>query len=142
MAEETPRHNKREPILEDRRSMTHPARTSDPPFSLVKRAEEIEKADAMLGTHLSGKLDVIARQIRSLQDEARSIIEKADRDRELHRIKCSFEKRPGQTLYLYAKKDGEKIFSILSPEEWGSRLPYEYCGAYVLGLDGSFKAVP
>ncbi len=133
-----PGHNKKEPILESRRSMTHPARTSDPPFSLVQRAQEIEKADEVVQSHVHGKLDVIARQIRTLQEEAKKIIGKAERDMELHRIKCNFEKKPGMALYLYQKQNGDKLFSILSPAEWGSSLPHEFLGAFRLAADGSF----
>lgn len=139
MEQESTRHNKKEPILENRRSMAHPARTSDPPFSLVERAQEIEKADEVVQSHVHGKLDVIARQIRSLQAEAREIIGRAERDMELHRVKCNFEKKPGMQLYLYEKQTGEKHFSILSPREWGASLPYEFLGAYRLAADGSFE---
>lgn len=136
---ETSRHNKKEPILENRRNMTHPARTSDPPFSLVQRAQEIEKADEVVQSHVHGKLDVIARQIRTLQEEARDIIGRAERDMELHRIKCNFEKKPGMALYLYQKSNGDKHFSILSPAEWGASLPHEFLGGYRLAADGSFE---
>lgn len=138
-SQQTARHNKKEPILDDRRSMTHPARTSDPPFSLVQRAQEIEKADEIVQSHVHGKLDVIARQIRTLQEEAKDIIGRAERDMELHRIKCNFEKKPGMALYLYKKKNGDKHFSILSPQEWGASLPHEFLGGFRLAADGSFE---
>lgn len=141
MSEESPRHNKKEPILEERRSMTHPARTSDPPFSIVARAQEIERAGEVVESHVHGKLDVIARQIRTLQEEARHIIDRAERDMELHRVKCNFEKKAGMNLYLYEKKTGEKHFSILSPLEWGASLPYEFLGAFRLAADGSFEEI-
>ena len=70
-----PKHNKPEPVVEDRRSRAYPVRTSDPPISLVDRAREIEQADQLLETHAHGKLEVIARQMRALKAQAEEIID-------------------------------------------------------------------
>jgi hypothetical protein len=39
-------HNKNEPVIENRRSLSVPSRTLDPPIRLVDRAREIELADS------------------------------------------------------------------------------------------------
>lgn len=109
-----------------------------PSFSLVDVAAEIEKADAMLATTTGGKLGLIAEQIRRLQDQARSMLERAQRDAELHRARCSFEKKPGGVYHLYRKDDGERWFSLLAPEEWLRPQPQTFEGTYRLELDMSF----
>lgn len=133
-------HNKNEPVIENRRNLSVPSRTLDPPIRLVDRAREIELADSSLRSHTEGKLDLILKQIRSLQEEARSILEKAERDAALHRVKCAFEKRIGQTIYLYEKEEG-RYFSLLSPDDWNGSPPHTFIGAYSLNGDQSFTEV-
>jgi hypothetical protein len=110
-----------------------------PAFSLVDAAAEIESADAMLATTTGGKLGVIAEQIRRLQEQARSMLERAQRDAELHRARCSFQKRPGGVYHLYRMDaDGQRWFSLLAPEEWLRPQPQSYEGTYRLEADMAF----
>ena len=122
-----------------------PAHTSPYPVSrlgakmqLVDMAREIERADQMVGSVSSGKLGVIAKQIRALQDEAQSILEQARRDLTLHHAQCAFIKRPGATYHLYERLGGALYFSMLSPAEWGDSLPHTFRGSYRLELDQSW----
>lgn len=131
------KHNKSEPVVENKSSMPYPTRTLDPKITLVDRALEIQNADKSIGSHTDGKLQIILKQIQNLQNEAREILENSKRDMELHRISCNFEKRPGLSLHLYERSSSEKYFSILSPEEWGNP-PHPFLGTYTLNLDGSF----
>jgi len=133
------------PTLPDEGVYKGPARTAPyplsrmaPSFSLVSAAEEIERADAMLATVAGGKLGVIAEQIRRLQDQARTLIERAKRDADLHRARCSFEKRPGGVYHLYRKDDGELWFSLMAPHEWSRPQPQTFEGTYRLEADMGF----
>jgi hypothetical protein len=112
-----------------------------PSFSLVDVAAEIERADAMLATTTGGKLGLIADQIRRLQDQARKMLERAQRDAELHRARCSFEKKPGGVYHLYRKDDGERWFSLLAPDEWLRPQPQTFEGTFRLELDMSFTRI-
>ena len=132
------RHNKREADVPDRSFLPYPTRTLDPPISIVDRAKEIEKAQESIKTHVSGKLDLIVKQIRNLQDEAKKIMEQAEVDIELHKVKCNFEKKIGMEIHLYQKDTGLKYFSMLSPKEWGTP-PHPYLGSYVIRPDQGFE---
>jgi hypothetical protein len=112
-----------------------------PSFSLVDVAAEIEKADAMLATVTGGKLGVIADQIRHLQEQARRMLERANRDAELHRARCRFEKKAGGVYHLYVKDDGERWFSLMGPDEWIRPQPQTFEGSYRLEADMSFTRV-
>lgn len=135
-----PRHNKKEPIIENKRSREYPTRTLDPPITLVDRAKEIQTADESIRSHANSKLTLILKQIQSLQQEAKDILADAERDSQLHKIKCNFEKQIGQQIHLYEKENQEKYFSMLSPEEWGTP-PHKYLGSYILRADRSFELV-
>ncbi len=123
------------------RAAPYPLSRMAPAFSLVDAAAEIERADASVATALGGKLGVIAEQIKKLQEQARVLVERAQRDAELHRAKCNFEKKPGGVYHLYEKEDGERWFSMLAPDEWSTPRAQTYRGSYRLEADLSFSRV-
>lgn len=135
-------HNKNEPVVENKNSLAYPTRTLDPPITIVEQAREIEKAQEAIKNTVNTKLDVIVKQIRSLQEEAQRIVDEAKENIELHKVSCNFEKRPGETIYLYEKESNNTLyFSRLSPEDWGERPPNRYLGSYKMDYDRSFKRI-
>jgi hypothetical protein len=110
-----------------------------PSYALVDVAAEIEKADSMLATVTGGKLGVIADQIRHLQEQARTMLERARRDAELHRARCRFEKKAGGIYHLYRMNADDTLwFSLMAPEEWLRPQPQTFEGSYRLESDMSF----
>lgn len=120
---------------------TYPISRLAPSFELVDLAEEIARADDMLTLQTSGKLNLLAKQIRELQEEAIKILEETRKNQELHRAECGFAKKIGQTYHLYKKADGQLIFSLLAPVEWGDRPPYVFEGSYRLENDMSWTLI-
>lgn len=121
------------------RSAPYPLSRMAPSYDLVNVAARIQEADQTLATMTGGKLGVIAEQIARLQEQARTLLEKARRDAELHRAQCSFEKKPGGTYHLYRRTaDGVLWFSRLGPEEWVTPQPQSFEGTFRLELDMSF----
>ena len=119
-------------------SSSYPVSRLAPPFELVDLAKEIAHADDMLSIQTGGKLKLLADQIRGLQEEARTILEKTRRDQQLHRAECNFRKKPGVIYHLYRKEDQTLVFSMLSPAEWGKRQPHRFEGSYRLESDMSW----
>jgi hypothetical protein len=87
------------------------------------------------------KLDVIAEQIKFLQSQAKQILEKSSMDTKLHSIPCNFIKSPGNTYHLYERSSGEKFWSMVSPQEFGSSNKNEYLGSWRLENDKSYTKV-
>ena len=112
-----------------------------PSYDLVDVAAQIQKADETLATMTGGKLAVIAEQIQKLQEQARTLLERARRDAELHRAVCRFEKKPGGVYHLYRREGGELWFSMLGPDEWFGEQKQAFEGSYRLELDMSFTRV-
>jgi hypothetical protein len=108
------------------------------PHDLVDVAREIQKADAMLGAVAGNKLQLIADQIRALQEQARAILEATHRDATLHRARCNFQKRPGKVYHLYRDRQGQPYFSMLSPEDWKGAPPDPFEGSFRLEADMSW----
>ncbi|WP_457573935.1 DUF2452 domain-containing protein [Desulfolithobacter sp.] len=122
-------------------SAPYPVSRLAPAISLVDMAAEIERADQLLSSHAEGRLEVIARQIRALQQEARAILEKTRRDQELHRAVKSFQIRPGHVYHLYRRDDATLVWSLLSPADWNGRPPHVHVGSYRLEADMSWTEV-
>lgn len=119
----------------------YPTSRLAPSFELVDLAAEIAKADDMLTMQTNGKLEVLAKQIRTLQEEARQILLETRRNQELHRAECAFGKKAGQVYHAYRKENGAFVLSLLSPAEWGDRQPFPFEGSYRLENDMSWTRV-
>ena len=140
----------REPQTPPERGETHrgpdrhspyPVSRLAPAFDLVDVAKEIQKADEMLGAVVGNQLEVIVDQIHALQEQARGILERAQRDADLHRAECAFQRRVGQRYHLWERPDGTLYFSMLSEDDWGPRAPHSFRGSYRLEADMSWTPV-
>lgn len=143
-----PRPLQHPPALPDAGRYRGPARAAPyamsrmaPAFTLVDAAAEIQKADATLATMVGGKLSVIAEEIRHLQEQARVMLDRAQRDALLHRARCAFEKKPGGVYHLYERDDGERWLSLMAPDEWIRPQPQTFEGTYRLEADMSFTRI-
>ncbi len=122
-------------------SAPYPVSRLGAPTDLVDLALAIQNADQLTHTRANAKLKVIAGQIRSLQTEARRILQEVKQEQELHRVECNFPRKPGQLCHLYGKPGGDRYFSLLSPEDWKGNPPHEYLGGYRLEADMSWTAL-
>lgn len=123
------------------RASPYPVSRLGAPIELLDVAREIQDADRMLGAVVGGQLELIAEQIRTLQEKARAILERAQEAGDLHRASCQFKKRPGATYHLYRRPGGDRYFSMLSPDEWGGSPPHAYEGSYRLEIDMSWTRI-
>lgn len=120
------------------RSAPYPVSRLGASVDLVDLVQQIATADSHINTRVSAKLQLIADQIRHLQDEARDALETAQRDQELHLAQCNFNRIPGKTYHLYQRDDGSSYFSMLGPDDWGSNPPHQYKNSYRLENDMSW----
>lgn len=124
----------------DARSAPYPVSRLAPSTDLVDLAQQIAQADAMVNHRVGAQLHVIAEQIRHLQQQARAVLEAAERDQALHRAACQFKRIPGRTYHLYRRNGGQLYFSLLSPADWGDQPPHDFQGSYRLENDMSWTA--
>lgn len=117
------------------RTSPYPVSRLAPVHDLVDTAREIQRADQAIGASVNGKLEVIAHQIRALQEQARTILGDARRDLDLHRAECNFVKRVGALYHLYERAPGRHYFSMLSVDDWRGSPPHPFVGTYRLEPD-------
>lgn len=101
----------------------------------------LKTSEAQVKNTAYNKLDVIAEQIKFLQNQAKEILHNAAKDSHLHSIPCNFVKSPGQIYHLYERPSGEKFWSMVSPEEFGAFNKNESLGSWRLEADRSFTKV-
>ncbi len=111
------------------------------PITLVDTAAEIERASNGITRQASAQLEVIAQQIRQLQQAAKDVLAQARRDLDLHAAECRFRRIPGETYHLYRRSNGTLCFSIVSPQDYGEQPPHEFVGSYRLEYNDSWTPV-
>lgn len=84
---------------------------------------------------------MIGEQIKFLQKQAREILEDAAKNTELHKVPCNFVKIPGGIYHLYERPSGEKLWSMISPEEYGASNKNTHLGSYRMEGDRSFTPI-
>tara|TARA_B100000902_G_scaffold375106_1_gene404734 strand:- start:3019 stop:3399 length:381 start_codon:yes stop_codon:yes gene_type:complete len=85
-----------------------------------------------------GKLELIAKQISFLQNEAVNIYNNHQLNSEINKIECNFKKVPGTYYYLY-EKNNKKFLSLISNEEWCS---YDnFICKVIYDYDCNFKSI-
>jgi hypothetical protein len=98
--------------------LVNPARSGKKDqFDLVEIATAIQSADQFTRATAGSKLSVIAEQVRFLQDQARRVLEEAQRDQEINHMACNFKRIPGKMYYIYKRPNtGKNYMSMISPE--------------------------
>lgn len=72
----------------------------------------------------SRQMNQLYRQAQLLADQAREIQKRAEVSERIYTSQMSFEPLIGHTYYLYERKDGTDLLSMVGPEEWGRSQPF------------------
>jgi Protein of unknown function (DUF2452) len=96
--------------------------------ALIKPNEEgmiKHKALTAMEEQTNMQLDQIRKQIELLALQAQEIQKRKELSLMIYDAKLSFKPNIGQTYYLYEKKDGDHLLSLVSPKEWGATGPFK-----------------
>lgn len=77
----------------------------------------VEQTNTQL-VQIKEQIELLAKQAKKIQD--RIVI-----SREIYNAVTGFEPLIGHTYYLYERKNGEKLLSMVPPKQWGKSLPYK-----------------
>ncbi len=90
------------------------------------------------GNAVAAMHDQTDRQFRQLFEQMQTLIEQAkylqqrvEISERIYQATVPFQPVIGKIYYLYRKKTGEDVLTMISPEEWGANLPYESFEAQV-----------
>ncbi len=91
-------------------------------FSIEKLNQEEMKNSALQIMHQQTEIQLgqIYEQVELLAKQALKIKERSNISRRIYKAKISFQPVPGNTYFLYQKKNNDEIISLISPDEWGT----------------------
>ena len=84
------------------------------------------------------KLHQIKEQVELLINQAHQIHKRIDLSEKIYEAKYNFKPNIGSTYYLYLD-DEDYVLSMISPEEWGKNLKYEFVSDATLLADHTWK---
>lgn len=96
--------------------------------AVIKATEEgviKHKALTAMEEQTNMQLQQIRKQIELLALQAQEIQKRKELSMMIYNAKLSFKPNIGQTYYLYERKDGSHLLSLVSPKEWGAAGPFE-----------------
>lgn len=70
-------------------------------------------------------------QIETLANQARRLQRRKEVSDQIYQAQIGFEPIINHVYYLYVRKNGQRMLSMLSPVEWGRSMPFETCEATV-----------
>lgn len=71
------------------------------------------------------QMDQIREQIELLLQQANGVKERVEISQDIYLADMNFEPVIGKAYHLYQRKDGQKVLSMVSPNEWGRSMPFE-----------------
>lgn len=100
------------------------------------------KAISAMEEQTNMQLDQIRKQIELLAQQAQEIYNRKELSMKIYEAKLSFQPVIGHIYHLYSKKDDSLMLSLISPNEWGRKIPFElYHGAVKMLADHTWIEV-
>ncbi len=96
--------------------------------AVIKANEEgiiKHKALTAMEEQTNMQLEQIRKQIELLALQAHEIQKRKELSMMIYNARLAFKPNIGQTYYLYEKKDGDHMLSLVSPKEWGANGPFK-----------------
>lgn len=72
------------------------------------------------------QLDQIKAQIELLARQANEIQNRMTISERIYEAEMGIDPIIGRTYYLYCRENGKNLLSMVSPAEWGDKIPYSY----------------
>ena len=113
-------------------------------FSIQPTKQGVIKGKAMqaMQEQTQMQLDQIFEQMSLLAKQARDLKNRADVSAQIYEASINFQPVIGNHYFLYEKKDGMKMLSLVSPEEWGENMPFkEFISEVKLLADHTWQVV-
>lgn len=112
--------------------------------SAVIRPEDIGKvkgkAQMAMRQQTNEQLNKIYRQMELLAQQAKEIKNRIDISERIYDAAIGFEPIINHVYYLYEKKDGSDILSMVAPVEWGRSFPFsQFLARVFLLADHTWK---
>ncbi|AFK05128.1 hypothetical protein Emtol_4003 [Emticicia oligotrophica DSM 17448] len=112
--------------------------------SAVIRPEDMGKvkgkAQLAMRQQTHDQINKIYKQIELLAQQAKEVQNRIEISERIYDAIIGFEPIIGHVYYLYEKKDGTDLLSMVAPHEWGRKFPYnQFLAKVFLLADHTWK---
>jgi Protein of unknown function (DUF2452) len=87
------------------------------------------------------QLDQIREQVNLLVRQAQAIKDRVRFSEAVYLAEVGFKPLIGKIYHLYKKNDGKDVLSMIGPQEWGKRCPYDFQASLKLLSDHTWEVV-
>lgn len=118
-----------------------PLSVSSPKINPIDKRLVKATAFESMQHHANQQIDLIKQQAELLMQQARKIEERLMVSRKIYEADLNFEPVINTTYHVY-EKQGRTVLSLISPNEWGKRMPFDahICSAKLLA-DKSWELI-
>ncbi|GAB4041939.1 DUF2452 domain-containing protein [Spirosoma jeollabukense] len=89
------------------------------------------RAVAAMREQTDMQLSQLYKQMQLLAEQATAIRNRVEISERIYSAQMSFEPVVGHTYHFYQRKNGTDLLSMIGPNEWGRKFPFERCLATV-----------
>lgn len=125
---------KKDMVVEDKRLKEYPVSTLDPVIKPTDITEFKNKSARSFEKKLTSKME-------ELKSEYDKLVETYNVNKMVLDSEIRLEPKQGNTYYLYQRENAQTFLSLLSPEEWGSMIPFKTLMAVRLNSDNHWEAI-
>lgn len=107
----------------------------------VDRGKVKGRAIAAMYEQTDMHLDQIRQQIELLARQANAIRDRVEISEKIYLAEMGFEPIIGKNYHLYLRKNGNHVLSLVAPQEWGKKMPYEHVASVRLLADHTWEVI-
>ena len=87
------------------------------------------------------QLNQLKQQIEVLISQAQSIHDRITVSESIYSAEVGFKANISQICFLYERKNGKRVLSLVAPEEWGTKPPYRFVAKVSLLSDHTWDVL-
>jgi Protein of unknown function (DUF2452) len=87
------------------------------------------------------QMNQLRKQMETLMAQAKALEERVVLSEKIYQAETGFKPVVGYDYFLYQKQDGKYLISMVSPEEWGAKAPYNYVAEVRLLADHTWEII-
>jgi hypothetical protein len=87
------------------------------------------------------QLDQIRKQVELLMSQAKAIHDRVEISEQIYLADINFKPIIGKTYHLYERKNGQRVLSMIAPNEWGRSRPLDFIATVKLLADHTWEII-
>lgn len=131
---------KDKPLYEGEASFApYPLTVSSAPIKTEDKRLIKATAYEAMQQHANQQILLLRKQAELILEQVRKIEERVEISRRIYEADLRFTPEVGQHYHLY-RKNGKDVITMIAPDEWGKKMPYdEYIASMILLADKSWE---